>query len=127
MRANINNTILLTLLFSAGCSALCTKDKANPNQDTTTITPAQILEIAPESASCVNPDGKGECATVDTAADAITASLKRYKVSSREEQAAVIGLIAFESVEFQFNRKQPPNVVPGQGSMLPSHITHTPK
>lgn len=120
MRLNIHKTVLLTLLFSAGGSALAmpqAEDMADPNQDTTTITPPQILGIAPVSASCVNPDGKGECATADTAASAITASFERYQVSSRAEQAAVIGLMAFESGEFQYNRNHSPGVA-GQGSMF---------
>ena len=42
-------------------------------------------------------------------------SFETYNVTSRAEQAAVIALMAFESVEFQFNRKQGLGVE-GQGS-----------
>ena len=47
-------------------------------------------------------------------------SFETYNVTSRAEQAAVIALMAFESVEFQFNRKQGLGVE-GQGSEFFSH------
>lgn len=79
------------------------------------ITAAQLLQIAPKSKSCDNPPAAGECATAEQAALFITASLQTYNVTSRAEQAAVIGLMAFESVEFKYNRNHFPGR-PGQGS-----------
>ena len=125
MRLNTNTTILLTLLFSAGGSALAVppvEDNACPNQDTNyAITEDQILEIAPKSTSCDGAEFKDECATADEAASAISASFKRYRVTSRAEQAAIIGLVAFESGEFKYNRSHFPKPgVEGKGSMCSS-------
>ena len=50
-------------------------------------------------------------------------AFKRDQVFSRAEQAAVIGLIAFESNEFQYNRNHFPGVE-RQGSMFISFVNH---
>ena len=88
------------------------------------ITASQITAIAPKSQSCANaPVPKGgmpECASAQDAAVYIGESFKTYNVTSRAEQAAVIALMAFESAEFQFNRKQGLGVE-GQGSEFFSH------
>ena len=90
----------------------------------TRITASQITTIAPKSQSCANaPVPKGgapECANAQEAAVNIGKSFETYNVTSRAEQAAVIALMAFESVEFQFNRKQGLGVE-GQGSEFFSH------
>lgn len=106
------NSLLFTFLFSAMGGSALAEDTA------TTITPAQIEKIAPKSKSCDDAKAKDECATADTAAQSISASFKQYDVSSRAEQAAVIGLMAFETEEFQYNRNHSPGV-PGQGSTFP--------
>ncbi|KAL2871280.1 uncharacterized protein BJX67DRAFT_157907 [Aspergillus lucknowensis] len=82
-----------------------------------TITPSQILFIAPNSTSCANaPElAKGECVTAAQAAPPLSAAFTKYKVTSRAEQAAVLALIAFESGEFRYNRNHFPGV-PGQGT-----------
>lgn len=83
------------------------------------ITASQITAIAPKSQSCANaPVPKGgmpECASAQDAAVYIGESFKTYNVTSKAEQAAVIALMAFESVEFQFSRNQGSGVE-GQGS-----------
>lgn len=114
------STLLLTLLFAAiSSTALAYGGDGGGGQNITplTITSSQIEKIAPKSVSCDNAEAKDECATSDTAARAISTSFNRYKVSSRAEQAAVIGLMAFESDEFQYNRNHFPGVE-GQGSMF---------
>lgn len=110
------NTLVLTLLLSAGASA-APACGGGQNGTTQAITPAQIEKIAPKSTSCDNAKQKDECATSDVAARAIAASFERYQVTSPAEQAAVIGLMAFESDEFQYSRNHYPGVE-GQGSMF---------
>ena len=113
-----SNTLLLTLLFVViGSTAQTYGGDGGSGQNVTplAITSSQIEKIAPKSVSCDNAEAEDECATSDTAARAISDSFNRYKVSSRAEQAAVIGLMAFESNEFQYNRNHFPGVE-GQGS-----------
>lgn len=110
------NTLLLTLALSAIASAA---PKCGGGRPTTSpaITAEQIEKIAPKSASCDDAENKDECATSDVAARAISASFKKYEVTSVAEQAAVIGLMAMESLEFRFSRNQGENGE-GQGSMF---------
>ena len=76
----------------------------------TGITAPQITTITPKSQSCANtPAPKGgapECADAQEAAVNIAKSFETYNVTSRAEQAAVIALMAFESVDFRFSRNQ---------------------
>jgi hypothetical protein len=92
----------------------------------TALTPAQVETIAPKSKTCADAPAKGECATSRTAAKYTSQSFDTYKVTSKAEQAAIIGLMAFESVEFKYNKNHFPGV-PGQGStysvFLPLQIT----
>ncbi|KAL4936850.1 hypothetical protein BDV06DRAFT_84781 [Aspergillus oleicola] len=82
------------------------------------LTPAQIKLIAPKSASCANVTTfTDECRTAEQAAPALTTAFLNYGVTSKAEQAAVLGLIAFESGEFRYARNhfpEPGN--PGQGT-----------
>lgn len=82
------------------------------------ITSAQILAIAPTSSTCDNPPAEGECATADQAAPYISDSFTTYGVDNVAEQAALIGLMAFETLDFKYNRNHFPGVA-GQGSMFP--------
>ncbi|GFF57975.1 hypothetical protein IFM51744_09397 [Aspergillus udagawae] len=79
------------------------------------ITAAQIENIAPKSKSCADAPAPGECATSEQAAANIAKSFETYKVTSAAEQAAVIGLMAFESLDFEYNRNHFPGVA-GQGT-----------
>jgi hypothetical protein len=79
------------------------------------ISAQQIEAIAPSSKSCANVQVPDECATAQQAAPNIAKAFQTYKITSPAEQAAVIGLIAFESVEFRYNKNKSPGV-PGQGS-----------
>lgn len=88
-------------------------------ESTIQVTAQQIQQIAPKSANCDNPPAKGECATADQAAPNIAKSFEKYDVTSKAEQAAVIGLMAFESEEFRYSRNHFPGVE-GQGSKPPS-------
>lgn len=110
----MNPTLVASILLAA-TPAL--GDCSNPFN----ITAEQLLQIAPKAKSCDNAPAAGECATVQQAAPFITASLQTYKVTSRAEQAAVIGLMAFESAEFKYNRNHFPGR-PGQGSAYLLHL-----
>lgn len=115
------NTLLLSLslLFLSALGSTFPapqpEDSNSNAEDNTSITASQIEHIAPKSSSCADPPAKGECATSDTAARNIAVSFDQYKVTSRAEQAAVIALMAFESVEFRYSRNHDPGVE-GQGS-----------
>lgn len=108
------SAILPLLPLLAVASPTC---KPSPSGDS--LTAAQIEAVAPKSSSCVNPEeiAPEECATAAQAAPALTTAFKKYGVTSKAEQAAVLGLIAFESGEFRFSRNHFPGVE-GQGSML---------
>ncbi|KAL4898526.1 hypothetical protein BDV59DRAFT_5890 [Aspergillus ambiguus] len=79
------------------------------------ISAEQIEAIAPPSKSCDNAPSPEECATAKQAAPNIAQAFQTYKITSPAEQAAVIGLIAFESVDFRYNKNHSPGV-PGQGT-----------
>lgn len=117
------NTLLLTALLAAigsaapPCNGGGGQNGTAPVETAPAITPEQIEKIAPKSVSCDDAEEKDECATSDVAARALAASFEQYGVSSVAEQAAVIGLLAFECDEFQFSRNHNPGV-PGQGSMF---------
>lgn len=111
MHTNIITFVTLTL------STLSTATPAPRKEPSTTLTPDQVLHVAPKSESCTNPPAKGECATAEQAARNIALSFDTYGVSSRAEQAAVIALMAFESEEFRYSRSHFPEPgVEGKGS-----------
>ena len=75
----------------------------------------QLLEIAPTANTCdgaVKPD---ECRTAEQAAKYLVPGLAEYGIVDKYEIAAVLSLIAFESVDFKFNTNQSPGR-PGQGT-----------
>ena len=119
IKMHMPNTFLILSL-----SVLSTALPTLTTGSDTGITASQITTIAPKSQSCANaPVPKGgapECANAQEAAVNIRKSFETYNVTSRAEQAAVIALMAFESAEFQFNRKQGLGVE-GQGSEFFSH------
>ncbi|KAL4793509.1 hypothetical protein BDV19DRAFT_366572 [Aspergillus venezuelensis] len=82
------------------------------------LTPAQIQLIAPLSVDCKNiTQFEDECATAEQAAPALTQAFANYGVTNKAEQAAVLGLIAFESGEFRYSRNHYPEPGnPGQGT-----------
>ncbi|OKL56820.1 hypothetical protein UA08_07963 [Talaromyces atroroseus] len=107
---------LRSLLISFSVLAAATPI-LSPRSDTNTynITTDQILSIAPNSSTCANPPAVGECATAEQAAPAISASFSTYSVDSRAEQAALVALMAFETLDFRYNRNHFPGVA-GQGT-----------
>ncbi|CEL01631.1 hypothetical protein BJX68DRAFT_269507 [Aspergillus pseudodeflectus] len=103
----------LPLLLSLGTLALASP--CSPHG--VTITPQQILHVAPNTTTCADAPANavGECATAIQAAPALSTAFTKYALTSKAEQAAVLGLIAFESGEFMYNRNHYPGV-PGQGT-----------
>ncbi|KAF7117522.1 hypothetical protein CNMCM5793_006544 [Aspergillus hiratsukae] len=110
--------VLPTLGYAAPASTTTTSStqhQIQENRRDAKITAAQIETIAPKSKSCADAPAPGECATSEVAAANIAKSFETYKVTSAAEQAAVIGLMAFESLDFEYNRNHFPGV-PGQGT-----------
>lgn len=63
-----------------------------------------LLVIMPSSSSCAN---RGvECVTADVAAPYLVDSMADYGVTTGLEQAGVLALIAYESVQLQFKTNQ---------------------
>lgn len=83
-----------------------------------TLTAAQlpavqiVQQIAPDAKSCQD---KTECRTAEQAAPWIAEGMQRYKVYNVNEMAAVISLMAYESVDFKYKTNQSPGR-PGQGT-----------
>lgn len=108
------SVILPLLPLLAVASPTC-----KPSSPGDSLTAAQIEAVAPKSSSCANPDevAPEECATAAQAAPALTTAFKKYGVTSKAEQAAVLGLIAMESGEFRFSRNHFPSPgVEGKGT-----------
>lgn len=78
-------------------------------------TAADIIKIiAPGSVSCP-PSQASECRTADQAAPLLISSMSKYKLCSYNEIAAVLALMAFESVDFRYKHNVYPGR-PGQGT-----------
>jgi hypothetical protein len=93
--------ILSTILGLAGASA-------------TALTAVPIIEkIAPKSKSC--PSGNTDCRTAKQAAPFLINAFKDHDIYDPKMMAAVLALMAFESVDFQYKRNQVPGR-PGQGT-----------
>ncbi|RHZ52643.1 hypothetical protein CDV55_102056 [Aspergillus turcosus] len=107
--------VLPALGYAAPASTTTKQGKQDNRARDVKITAAQIETIAPKSKSCADAPAPGECATSEQAAANIAKSFETYKVTSAAEQAAVIGLMAFESLDFEYNRNHFPGV-PGQGT-----------
>lgn len=100
---------LLPMLASAVPAPITGRDVA--------ITPAMIEAVAPKSKTC---DSSGqyatECADSQKAAKYLAKSFETYKITSPAEQAAIIGLVAFESGEFKYNKGHFGDVAEGKGT-----------
>lgn len=107
-------TPLLTLALASASAS-----PTHGYQPTTSlITTNQLLTISPNSLSCANPPAAGECATAAEAVPIINDVLARYQVENPGEQAALLSLMAFETIDFKYNRNHFPGVA-GQGSTSP--------
>jgi hypothetical protein len=113
---HLYNSLVFLVLPTLGYAAPASTTTQHQARDVK-ITAAQIEAIAPKSKSCADAPAPGECATSEQAAANIAKSFETYEVTSAAEQAAVIGLMAFESLDFEYNRNHFPGVA-GQGSMF---------
>lgn len=76
---------------------------------------ATIVAIMPSSASC---DGRGdECTTAEDAVEYLTGSMTEYSVNTAVEQAGLLSLIAYESVEMQYKKNLDQAAQTGRGTV----------
>lgn len=74
-----------------------------------------IVAIMPSSTSC---DGRGdECTTAEDAVEYLTGSMSQYSVSTAVEQAGLLSLIAYESVEMQYKKNLDQAAQTGRGTV----------
>ena len=95
------------------------------------ITAEQLIQIDSTTAAC---DGAGEfaaeCADAARAAPAISASFKKYGITTPGEQAALIAIMVFETGGFKYSKNHfsPEGPRPGQGTrnmqMLPFNLKY---
>ena len=79
------------------------------------ISAADIIKIAPSTASCDNAPAAGECRTAAQAAPYISISFTNFGITSFNTQAALVSLMLYESGSFKYAKNHFPGV-PGQGT-----------
>lgn len=100
--------LLATTLLLAGSSTAAPLRKRGGDTSAAQI----ILQIAPGSASCTDTK---ECRTAEQAAPFLIDAMVKYGVTTPSEIAAVLALMAFESVDLKYKRNVSPGR-PGQGT-----------
>ncbi|KUI67261.1 hypothetical protein VM1G_02691 [Cytospora mali] len=106
-------TTLLTTLAAAG-AALALPTAQTPTRTLGKRDASQvILDIMPSSSSC---SGRGtECRTAEQAAPYLVKAMEDYSIGTDVEQAGILALVAYESVEMQYS-KNLNNAAAGQGT-----------
>lgn len=109
-------TLFLTLATTHPASAApapaCSTTSTPASQ---IITPALVEAVMPLSASCA--DRPPECTNSTVAAPLLAASFDAYRLTTKQEQAGVLALIAYESVQLGYrNNSVAANVAAGQGT-----------
>lgn len=79
------------------------------------VTPEQLTQIYPQTASCNGADFPDECRDASQAADPINKSFEKYGLNTTGERAAALALMLYESGGFRYNRNHFPGR-PGQGT-----------
>jgi hypothetical protein len=79
------------------------------------LTSADVIAIAPESASCTGASYPAECATATDASPWISLAFRSFGVHSFGTQAALLSLVLYESGSFKYNINHFPGM-PGQGT-----------
>ncbi|KAG5989372.1 hypothetical protein E4U52_005631 [Claviceps spartinae] len=111
---------LLPLLVSSAMTNTTKITNTNTTNDNGNITFAnlpnslQIQQIAPKSLSCL--PCSLDCRTAHQAAPFIASSLKKYNIHDLNTTAALLALMAFESVDFRYKHNVFPGR-PGQGTV----------
>ncbi|KAI9761970.1 MAG: hypothetical protein M4579_000753 [Chaenotheca gracillima] len=88
-----------------------------------TVTAAQLQQIAPTSNTCSGAPAADECRTATQAAPLISQAFSTYAISTPGEMAALIGLMAFETDDFKYDKNHYPGT-PGQGTRNMQMITY---
>ena len=78
------------------------------------ITPQTVQEISPNSSSCAGASFPLECRTANQAAPFIEKSFATYNITTPQEMAALVSLMAFETADFKYRKNHFPGR-PGQG------------
>jgi hypothetical protein len=87
--------------FSVALFTLFSIVSADPGD----ITEAQLLKIAPLSASCDPAQGAtSQCRTAAQAVTFINAAHKTWGITTRGQKAALVGLQVYETGQFKFDR-----------------------
>lgn len=86
-----------------------------------------LIDMVPNAATCdATFPTASECATVDQAIQPLLAGFAKYKITTPQEQAALISWMAYESGEFKYNKNHyPAPGRPGQGCrnmMMPDFV-----
>lgn len=90
----------------------------NNNKVTTgSVTAEQLIQIAPETASCSGAPFPDECAEATVAATALSKSFDTYGIKSAGEKAALIAYTLFESGNYKYSKNHFPGR-PGQGTRM---------
>ena len=112
--------IAVLFLSLLGVTTASPIPQANPAAPGAKVTPQIVVGAAPGSAGC---DGSPACKTAAQAAPLIQAAFDKFGFNTPGEQAAILALMAFETVDFKFDVNVSPGR-PGQGSAYhppPSH------
>jgi len=110
----MNYSFILAVLAAVSSAVPTPQATGTSNAAVSSITPQQIVALAPGSSSCAAGATTG-CSTPDAAAAGLNAAFEKYGHTSLGQQAALVGLMAFESVDFQYNVNVYPGR-PGQGT-----------
>ncbi|KAL6711854.1 hypothetical protein ACN47E_002897 [Coniothyrium glycines] len=99
----------------------CSEDATQSEVPASTpaLTAANLIAIASTTASCDGAPYPEECKDATAAAAALNKAFETYKITSTEEQAAVVAYELFESANFKYNKnKFPAPGRPGQGTRM---------
>lgn len=113
MRSFIALAIILAIPVTRAAPVDC-QPRTVSGAEAASLTADQILAIAPTSSTCPTDGSNDECRTADHAALWISKSFTTFSITSKAEQAALLGLMAFESGEFKHNTNQQGHI--GQGT-----------
>lgn len=119
---------LKTSTLLAGAFALCALSAPLPECDDTeevattkvakgALTAANLVAIAPATASCVGAEFPAECVDATRAASALNKAFEKYKITATGEQAAIVAYTLFESGNYKYSKNHWPGR-PGQGTRM---------
>lgn len=106
-----------------GLAAICL---ASPLPRANIITSAQLVKIAPNTATCDSPPAPGECMAADMASMWLSLSFITFKIEDFNTRAALTALVLYESANFKYSINHFPGV-PGQGTRNMQSTTYNQK